>query len=154
MDVYESSHDELYYAAAHWVEQDGSRISPKIKDFAFMNYGYVVTWSSVFWVEGFVLHNDKLHFVSIGEHSGYAYYTGSLHTVSDGSDTVSRTGLEAYLGEPITEGLEEEAKWRDFFKAQLLQANFYEIIQFCQDRSLHDKLHWDPETRILTLTET
>ena len=55
----------------HVVDEDGNICTPIIKEIEVMNSGYVCTWASTFWVQGFAILHNQIYFISVGEEVSY-----------------------------------------------------------------------------------
>ena len=97
--AYDTPHDELYFVADHCVlDHAGTVVSPIVEQIALLNYGYIITWSQMFWFEGFCVFDGRVAFLSIGRDEGYCSFGGIIRYVTGGAGArVTRDGLEAYL---------------------------------------------------------
>jgi len=92
-------YDQLHWVTRHAVlDADGRPVTPVISELAIFNEGYIITWTEVFWREGFCLYKGQPAFVSIGKDEGYATFGGYVRLVASGAGVeVDRAGLEAHL---------------------------------------------------------
>ena len=95
----EEDYDELYFVTDHHVvDSAGAVVSPIVDDIALKDDGYFITWSQLFWCEGFCIHEGRVAFLSIGADEGYCSFGGIIRYVVAGHGTrVDRDGLEACL---------------------------------------------------------
>ena len=148
----EHSYDELYYVASSWVEKDGEQVSPKIVDFAFVNWGWCVTWAQTHWLEGFVICEGEVAFVSMGPDRGYHLCTGAVHSLAGGNTSeMTRDELNALLGEG-----DDSERWRDTYAKQLLGTYIFDVQSFMRDSTVtkwnQDKVTWHSVSKVLELT--
>ncbi len=90
---------ELFYLENMRVEDsEGSVITPIIKRIAYVNSGYVFTFSDTFWREGFVIDNGSVVFLSYGKDTGYHGKEPVVRDLKGGAgECCSREELEAFL---------------------------------------------------------
>lgn len=61
---YDGSFDEIYVVENTFVkDQSGKILTPIISSLEVKNDGYVITWSQLFWIQGFAIINNKIYFV-------------------------------------------------------------------------------------------
>ena len=67
----------------HVVDENNKICSPIIEEIEVKNSGYVCTWSSVFWVQGFAILKDEIFFISTGEDVGYYSKKPEFHKLTN-----------------------------------------------------------------------
>lgn len=67
----------------HVVDENNKICSPIIEEIEVTNSGYVCTWHSVFWVQGFAILKDEIFFISTGEDVGYYSKKPEFHKLTD-----------------------------------------------------------------------
>ena len=84
------------------VDAQGMNISPIIEKIEIKNRGYVCTWVNVFWVQGFVVFEDEIYFVSKSSMSDGFYGCKLLwHRVKKTAPAGQVVGLERFLAEMV-----------------------------------------------------
>jgi hypothetical protein len=70
--AYEQDYFEIFMLYnLHVIDENGKICTPIIKEVEVENYGYVLTFSTRFWVQGFAILNDNIFFITAGKDTGY-----------------------------------------------------------------------------------
>lgn len=59
------------FKSLHVVDENGNNCSPIIREIEFKNEGYVITWPSLFWMQGYAVIGDDIFFVTTGDNDTY-----------------------------------------------------------------------------------
>jgi hypothetical protein len=151
----EHDFDQLYYVAKTWIEKDASVISPIITDFAFVNKGYILTFTCVFWSEGFVINDGIPGFVSIGETFSMGCNNGLFSSLQ--SIPVSLCGVEISRDQLLAafKDFDSTKDWSDELKSQLLSDCFSSLMSIQRDGAISDyesdRFVWDQGTQKISL---
>ena len=61
---YDGSFDEIFSVNNIFVKDlNGKVVTPLISSLDVKNDGYVITWSQLFWIQGFAIINNKIYFI-------------------------------------------------------------------------------------------
>ena len=64
---YEQDYFEIFYLKNHRViNSDNITVTPIIESIDVLNKGYVCTWHSKFWIQGYAVINNEVYFVEMG----------------------------------------------------------------------------------------
>ena len=78
---------KTYLRNLHVIDSGSHICTPIIQEIDVENSGYVMTFSSTFWVQGFAIIKSDLYFISIGEDTGYYAKKPVFHKLTPGYDT-------------------------------------------------------------------
>ena len=104
----------------HVVDEDGNICTPIIKEIEVMNSGYVCTWASTFWVQGFAILHNQIYFISVGEEEGM-YYDRKEQFNKIKSNTINVIDYETFLEtciEPINLEIEVNLNLNDWWSGK------------------------------------
>jgi hypothetical protein len=69
---YEQDYFEIFYVNKHYVMNAQKEIvTPIIDQLDVLNKGYVCTWNSKFWIQGFAVIDNQVYFVEKGDEESY-----------------------------------------------------------------------------------
>ncbi len=73
---YDNSYDEIYSIENCYLKDlKGNIITPIISSLEVKNDGYVITWSQLFWIQGYAVINNKIYFLTPSEENSTMYGT-------------------------------------------------------------------------------
>jgi hypothetical protein len=70
----------------HVVDETGRVCTPIIKELEVKNSGYVCTWNTVFWIQGFAILENKIFFVKRGEAGTYYQINPAFSKIKPGNE--------------------------------------------------------------------
>lgn len=88
---YEQDYFAIYLLKnLHVIDETGIICTPIIEEIEVMNSGYVCTWYSTFWVQGFAILNDEIYFISIGNKTSYYRHEAKFNKIK----TNNKNGMD------------------------------------------------------------
>lgn len=103
----------------HVIDETGAICTPIITEIEIENSGYVCTWASTFWVQGFAILNDEIYFISIGSDEEYYSKKRQFNKIklNTANAVDSKTFIETMI-EPINLEIEVNLNLNDWWSGE------------------------------------
>jgi hypothetical protein len=99
---YDSSYDEIFTLKNLCVkDENGKIVSPIIENIEIKNDGYCVTWSQLYWIQGYAVIDDSIYFIGLGEEGSYNVRDQVFH-VLNGKGINEKVSCEHFIEKMIS----------------------------------------------------
>ena len=82
-------------------DENGKIVSPIIENIEIKNDGYCVTWSQLYWIQGYAVIDDSIYFIGLGEEGSYNVRDQVFH-VLNGKGINEKVSREHFIEKMIS----------------------------------------------------